>query len=295
VRISPGCNVSIARPRDGGVKHQTTRIGEVNYSAYKLLKISVDDKIAVVSVNRPDTRNAVNMELHGELEDIWNDFAQDTDVHVVILTGEGRTFVAGGDIKRMAERAGTEEGIQHALALPAKARRLLNNMLELQKPIIAAINGDAIGLGATLALFCDITIMSRDARIGDPHVRIGVSAGDGGAIIWPLLVGPARAKEYLMRGLIATATEAERINLVNHAVPADEVLPMAHKIAQELRELPIWAVRFTKSTINIQLKQQFNLMMDASIASEALTMCSIDFGEGARAFLERRKPRFAGD
>jgi enoyl-CoA hydratase/carnithine racemase len=267
----------------------------MNYSAYKLLKITIDNKIACVAINRPDARNAINMELHQELEDIWDDLAQDPGVHVIILTGEGQTFAAGGDLKRMAERAGTEEGTQHALALPAKARRLLNNMLEVQKPIIAAVNGDAIGLGATLALFCDIIIMAQDARIGDPHVRIGLSAGDGGAIIWPLLVGPARAKEYLMRGLIATGTEAERINLVNHAVPIDEVLPMARKIADEFRQLPIWAVRFTKSTINIQVKQQFNLMMDASISAEALTMFTSDFGEGARAFVERRKPKFADD
>jgi enoyl-CoA hydratase/carnithine racemase len=267
----------------------------MNYSAYKLLKITVDDKIARVTVDRPDARNAINNELHQELEEIWNDLARDPAVRVIILTGEGRAFIAGGDLKHMADRAGTEEGTRHALALPAKARRLLNNLLELQKPVIAAVNGDAIGLGATLALFCDISIMAQDARIGDPHVQIGVSAGDGGAIIWPLLVGPARAKEYLMRGLIVSGTQAERINLVNHAVPANEVLPMAHKIAQELRQLPVWAVRFTKSTINIQLRQQFNMIMDASIATEALTMFGSDFAEGTRAFVERRKPKFSDD
>jgi enoyl-CoA hydratase/carnithine racemase len=267
----------------------------MNYSEYKLLKVTVDNKIACIAVNRPEVRNAVNSELHEELEHIWPALARDPDVHIAILTGEGQAFIAGGDLKRMAERAGTEEGMQHALALPAKARRLLNNLLELQKPVIAAVNGDAIGLGATLALFCDIIIIAQDARIGDPHVRIGLPAGDGGAIIWPLLVGPARAKEYLMRGLIMTGAEAERINLVNHAVPVAEVLPLARKIAEEFRQLPIWAVRFTKSTINIQVKQQFNMMMDASIASEALAMCSSDFGEGTRAFTERRKAKFADD
>jgi enoyl-CoA hydratase/carnithine racemase len=264
----------------------------MDYTVYKLLKVSVEDKVATVALNRPEVRNAVNMELHKELEDIWDDLAQDPSVNVIILTGEGQAFISGGDLKRMADRAGTEEGTRHALALPAKARRLLNNMLEVQKPIIAAINGDAIGLGATLALFCDITIMNQDARIGDPHTKVGVSAGDGGAIIWPMLIGTARAKEYLIRGLIATGTEAERIGLVNHAVPAAEVLPLARSIAEEIRHLPIWAVRFTKSTINIQLKQQFNLMMDASIATEALTMFSPDFAEGTRAFVEKRKPQF---
>jgi enoyl-CoA hydratase/carnithine racemase len=109
--------------------------------------------------------------------------------------------------------------------------------------------------------------MALEARIGDLHVRIAVSADDGGAIIWPLLAGPAPAKEYLLRGLIGT--EAERINLVNHAVPTEDVLPMARKIVQELRRRPVWAVRFTKSTINIQLKQQFNMMMDALRANRS--------------------------
>jgi enoyl-CoA hydratase len=267
----------------------------MNYSSYQFLKIAVENKIACVTINRPEARNAVHMELHRELEDIWVDLSRDPDVHVIILTGEGKAFVAGGDLKKMAERAGTEEGTKHALALPAKARRLLNNLLETQKPIIAAVNGDAIGLGATLALFCDIIIIAMDARIGDPHVQVGLPAGDGGAVIWPLLVGPARAKEYLLRGLIVTGTEAERINLVNHAVPTEDVLPMARKIANEFRQLPTWAIRFTKSTINIQVKQQFNLLMDASISSEALAMFSSDFGEGARAFMEQRKPKFSDD
>jgi enoyl-CoA hydratase len=135
------------------VSHRAAAMGEVNYPAYKLLRISVDEKIALVAVDRPDACNAVNMELHRELEDVWNDLAQDPGVHVIILTGELQAFVAGCDIRRMAEGAGTAEGIQHALALPVKTRRLLNNMLEVQKPIIAAINGDAIGLGATSRAF----------------------------------------------------------------------------------------------------------------------------------------------
>ena len=266
----------------------------MDYSRYQFIKVEKSETIAIVSINRPDARNAINREIHAELDHIWLELADDADTHVVILTGEGQAFSAGGDLKRLAERAGTEEGAQAALALPGTGRRLLTNILDMQKPIIAAVNGDAIGLGATLALCCDITIIAQDARIGDPHVRVGVSAGDGGAVIWPLLVGPARAKEYLMRGLLATGVEAERINLVNHAVPAGEGLPLALKIAQELAQLPPWAVRFTKSTINIAVRQQFNLYMDASLAYEALTMNTSDFGEGTRAFLERRPPRFTG-
>jgi enoyl-CoA hydratase len=266
----------------------------MDYSKYKFLKVVVIDKIATITINRPDARNAINREVHAELDEIWVELAADRDAQVVILTGEGKAFSAGGDVKRLADRAGTEEGLQSALELPSFARKLLSNIIELQKPIIAAINGDAIGLGATIALFCDITVMAEDARIGDPHVKLGVSAGDGGAIIWPLLVGPARAKEYLMRGLLATGIEAERINLVNHAVPADQVLPLAQKIAQELVELPAWAVRFTKATINVAVRQYFSQIVDASLAYEGLTMLTRDFGEGARALVERREPKFSG-
>ena len=266
----------------------------MKHSKYEFLKIERNESIAIVSLARPDARNAVTREMHAELDNIWNELADDPSIHVVILTGEGQAFSAGGDLKRLAERAGTHEGTQAALQLTSIGRRLLSNILDLQKPIIAAINGDAIGLGATMALCCDITIIAAEARIGDPHVRVGVSAGDGGAIIWPLLIGPSRAKEYLLRGLIATGTEAERINLVNHAVPAAEVMPTALQIARELAQLPPWAVRFTKATINIAVRQQFNLSMDASLAYEALTMNTQDFGEGTRAFVERRKPKFTG-
>lgn len=266
----------------------------MEYSKYKFLKVAISERIATVSINRPEVLNAVNMELHRELEDIWIDLAYDAEVDVIILTGEGKAFVAGGDLKRMSERFGTDDGREHALAVPAKARRLLSSILDCPKPIIAAINGDAIGLGATIALFCDIIIIAEDAKIGDPHVKVGVSAGDGGAIIWPLLLGPARAKEYLMLGLVVTGTEAERVNLVNRAVPRGEVMAAAREVAIDLMKLSPWAVRYTKSTVNIMVRQQLNLMMDASMATESLTMLTADHGEAVRAFVEKRKPAFKG-
>jgi enoyl-CoA hydratase len=264
----------------------------MSYEKFPDLKIDIADGIATVTINRPEVLNAVNMELHRQLEDVWLDLTYDQRVQAVVLTGAGKAFIAGGDLKRMQERFGTEEGMEHALGVTAKARRLLSSMLDFQKPIIAAVNGDAIGLGATIALFCDIIIASDSAKIGDPHVKIGVSAGDGGAIIWPLLLGPARAKEYLMLGLIATGSEAERIGLVNHAVPAEDVLPTALKTAENLCRLSPWAVRYTKSTVNIMVRHYLNMMMDASMATEALTMLNQDHAEAVTAFVEKRKPVF---
>ncbi len=266
----------------------------MDYSRYRHLKVEIDQGIATVSINRPEVLNAVNMDLHRQLEDIWLDLADDDTLSVVILTGEGKAFMAGGDLKGMSERFGTERGLRHALGVTVMAKRLLSGILDFPKPVIAAVNGDAIGLGATIALFCDMVVIAQDAKIGDPHVKVGVSAGDGGAIIWPLLLGPARAKEFLMLGLLASGTEAERINLVNRAVPREDVLKVARELADNLVALPPWAVRYTKSTVNIMVRHFLNMMMDASMTSEALTMLTQDHGEAVKAFVEKRKPVFRG-
>src|SRR5262249_54329677 len=141
-----------------------------------------------------------------------------------------------------------EEGEVHD---PMISRRLVNRQLELDKPIVAAINGDCIGLAATIALMCDITVMAEDARIGDSHVnKVGLVAGDGGTVIWPLLIGINKAKEYLLRGTLLKGKEAERIGLVNHVKPAGEVVDFARAIAQELADGPSWAIRWTKLSMN---------------------------------------------
>ena len=168
-------------------------------------------------------------------------------------------------------------------------------MLELDKPIICAINGDCIGLAATIALLCDITVIADDARIGDTHVsRVGLVAGDGGTVIWPLLVGINKAKEFLMRGTLMKGKEAERIGVVNHSVAAPEVMPTARQIAVELANGPSWAIRWTKLSINQILKDRVNHLMEASMALEQVTFELADHKEATLAFKEKRKPRFGG-
>lgn len=164
----------------------------------------------------------------------------------------------------------------------------------MEQPIVAAVNGDAVGLGATLALFCDIIIASEKARFGDPHVRVGLVAGDGGAVIWPLLCGVTKAKEYLMTGDLISAAEAERIGLINHAVPLGEVMPKAIELARRLANGPTRAIRWTKLACNKRLRDEVNLVLDASLAVETISMLTEDHREAARAFVEKRSPKFKG-
>jgi len=178
---------------------------------------------------------------------------------------------------------------------PAHTRRLWHNLLDVQVPVIAAINGDAIGLGCTLALFCDITVIAESARIGDTHVKVGLVAGDGGAVIIPMLVGIAKAKDMMMRGRILNGVEAERIGLVTHVRPTEQVLDEAKAIARELAALPRNAVGWTKLSVNKPLREQLNLVLDTSIAYEMLTVNSNDHATAVKAFVEKRKPEFKGD
>lgn len=263
----------------------------VDYSRYKVLKVERKDKVALVTLNKPESLNAFDTKLHREMEDILEDLAMDEEVNTIVLTGAGRAFSAGGDIKWMQARV--KDPSIPGIPLTS-VQRLINNLVNLEKPIIAAVNGDAIGLGATVALCCDVIYTSENARIGDPHVSVGLVAGDGGCIIWPLLIGVARAKEYLMTGDLIQARDAERIGLVNKVVPQNQVLPAAMALAERLANGPIKAISWTKMSINQFLKHQVNLILPMSSAAEFLSMQTADHAEAVNAFVERRSPRFAG-
>jgi enoyl-CoA hydratase len=247
-----------------------------DYSKYEALKVEKADRVATVTLNRPDSLNAVNAVMHHELMTIWLDLAEDQEVNAIILTGAGRAFCAGGDVKNMASRAGTSDGRRRSLATPAEARRIVEGMLDVEQPIIGAINGDAVGLGATIALLTDITVVSEKARFADTHVRVGIVAGDGGALIWPLLVGPHRAKEFLMRGHFINGAEAGRIGMVNYAVPPEQVMAKARELAQELADGPTWAIRWSKLAVKKWLEHQADMMIEAVLAYEMMTFGSED-------------------
>ena len=269
----------------------------MDYSEYRFIKVETVERVATVTLNRPDALNAVNSRVHHELEQLWLDLAADADVNAIILTGAGRAFCAGGDVKGMASgsltNGETKKGrFDRGPIAAANGRRLVENMLDVEQPIIGAINGDAVGLGATLALLCDIIVVSEQARFADTHVKVGIVAGDGGAVIWPLLIGPHRAKEFLMRGNFINGAEAGRIGMVNYAVPADQVLRKARELAQELADGPTAAIRWSKLAVNKWLKDQANLIMDAGLAYEMMSFRTQDHQEAVKAFVEKRKPNF---
>lgn len=263
-------------------------------SGTETLTVTRDGHVAIVTLNRPEALNAIDRDLHHAIPQVLRALSEDRDIRAIVLTGAGRAFSAGGDLKAMAARFGTNAGRDHAMTVPGLARLLLQGIFEVETPIIAAVNGDAMGLGATIALACDVSVIAETARFGDTHVRVGLVAGDGGAVIWPLLIGANRAKDFLMRGRVVDGIEAERQGICNHVAPTDQVLVRAKEIAHEIANLPPLSVRWTKATINKGIKAQLNTVFDAGIAYEALTMMSADHGEAVLAMLEKRRPEFQG-
>jgi enoyl-CoA hydratase len=262
-----------------------------DYAQYEGLLIEKQDKVMTITLNAPESLNAFTGGMHNSMSRIWDDVNDDPDVHVVVLTGAGRAFSAGGNVINMQKKI--DDTPSWDAGMP-EAKRIVFRILECDKPIIARVNGHAVGLGATVALLCDIIIAADHAKIGDPHVNAGLVAGDGGALIWPQLVGFARAKEYLLTGDLMSAAEAERIGLINHAVPADQLDEKVYGLARRLASGPMKSIRWTKQTINIPLRQLAHSMMDLSLSLETQSNLSKDHQEAVWAFGEKRKPNFSG-
>ena len=270
-----------------------------DYSHYKTIIVEKANKVATITLNRPERLNAVGEGMHEELEDIFGRVNYDDEINAVLLTGAGRAFCSGGDISGMRNSSPPAESQKKSapsvnIAFGRAPRRLMLNLLEIEAPVIVAINGDAVGVGATIALFGDIIYAAENARIGDTHVRMGLVAGDGGAVIWPLLVGINRAKEYLMTGDLIPAPEAERIGLINHVVPLEELMPKAREMAERLANGPTAAIRWTKASLSKVTRERLNLILDTSLALELFSTRTEDHREAAMAWMEKRKPEFTG-
>ena len=263
----------------------------MNYSEYQhLLFERKEDGILLITINRPEVLNATNSRLHWELSRVWLDIADDAETNIVVVTGAGRAFSAGGDLDMIEQMAGNAANIAKAWK---EAGDIVYNMINLDKPIISAINGVAVGAGLAVAFMADISIASEAMRITDGHLRLGVAAGDHAVIIWPLLCGMAKAKYYLMTADFIDGKEAERIGLVSLCVPADKLMDKAMEVARKLARGPQQAVRFTKRSLNNWLRVA-GPAFDASLALEMMGFFTGDVKEGASAVKERRQPSFPG-
>lgn len=257
---------------------------------YNTLLLTRRGRLLTITLNMPDSFNAVNLAMHEELAQVFTFAAIDPGSDVIVLTGAGKAFSAGGDLEHIARNAANPELFDEEVRL---AKRIVFSLLDLDKPIVCRLNGHAVGLGATLALLCDVVFAAESAKIGDPHVALGLVAGDGGAVIWPQLVGLARAKEYLLTGELLPAPKAEQVGLINHCLPLEELDAAVEAFCSRLLAGATNAIRSTKVLLNLELKRVATAVMDAGIAYEAVSQRSAEHREGVRALQEKRKPNFA--
>lgn len=258
---------------------------------YETLALARAGRRLTITFNRPEALNAVNLRMHEELAEVFQFAASDPHSDVIVLTGAGRAFSAGGDLDHVKHNAENPHLFDEEVRL---AKRIVFAMLDLDKPLVCRLNGHAVGLGATLALFCDVIFAADNAKIGDPHVAIGLVAGDGGAVIWPQRIGLCLAKEFLLTGELVPANRAAAIGLVNHCLPLAELDAAVDAFCDKLLNGSRNAIRWTKVLLNQELKRVAVALMDTGIAYEAVSQRQADHREGVQALIEKRKPVFGG-
>ncbi|MCC7121861.1 MAG: enoyl-CoA hydratase/isomerase family protein [Gammaproteobacteria bacterium] len=259
------------------------------YKHYRALELdSPAERVLRISFNKPDTLNSLDQDGHRELTYIWRDIDADEDVSVVILTGKGRAFSAGGDFGMIENMITDSKALMRSWK---EARDLVYNIINCSKPIVSAINGVAVGAGLVAGLLADISIAGKSARIVDGHTRLGVAAGDSAVINWPLLCGMAKAKYHLLTCEPMNGEEAERIGMVSLCVPDEELQDKALSVATRLRDGAPAAIRWTKYALNNWYRMA-GPAFDASTALEMLGFTTSEAAEGVRSHREKRKPNF---
>jgi enoyl-CoA hydratase/carnithine racemase len=262
--------------------------GELKQENYDAILIEKHPNgVAVATLNKPEKLNAMDPNMHLEVQSLARDVDEDPEVKVLVLTGAGRGFCAGGDFSPGRPRFSGPR-------IWRQAQRLVDDYLDCEKPIITAVNGAAMGLGATIALLGDVVFMARSAKIADTHVQIGAGAGDGGQVFWPLLMGPHRAKYYMMTGDHLPAEEAERLGLVNFVVDDDQLMKEAMELANRLAQGAGLAITASKMGVNKYIKFVANMVLPLTLKMQSSTLYSEDAEEAMEAFREKRTPEFKG-
>lgn len=248
-------------------------------SATDVITIESDGPIRILTINRPDHHNAVNAELHHRFGTIWADVASDSEARAAVLTGAGDAFSAGGDFDFMLD---VREADRRWAAME-EARLIISEILRFPLPLVAAVNGPAVGLGASVALMSDLVVMADTAHLADPHVTVGLVAGDGGAATWPAHTSMLWAKEFLFLGDPVPAERALAMGLANRVVPAADLMSTARDLASRLASLPAHALRDTKRALNLGLEQYSAVTRDYALGAERYSMGDTDH----QAFLDR--------
>jgi len=268
------------------VRHPT-----VSYDEFPSLRIERADHGVLHLVLDAPGLNSVGPQMHRDLADVWPAIGRDPDVRAVLVRGEGKAFSSGGSFDLIDETIGE---FDNRLRIMREARDLVLNIINFDKPVVSAIHGAAVGAGLVVALLADVSVAGRTAKIIDGHTKLGVAAGDHAAICWPLLVGMAKAKYYLLTCEPLSGEEAERIGLVSICVDDDEVLGTATRIAGDLAQGAQAAIRFTKHSLN-HWYRMFAPAFETSLGLEFLGFGGPDVAEGLAAHREKRPARFSTD
>jgi enoyl-CoA hydratase len=239
----------------------------------------------LVTLNRPEHANAVNNAMHSEFARLWSRLEEDEDARAVVLTGAGDAFSAGGDLVQWLETY-VEDPVSRRAGM-RDARRIVRDMVEFPLPVVAAVNGPAVGFGCSIAVLCDIVLMSDRSFMADTHVASGIVAGDGGSVAWPLLMSLLRAKEYLLLGERIPAETAVQIGLANRVVPHDELLDTAMAMARRLASLSPRAVQDTKRALNLHVQRAIAGILEFGISAESECFTTPEHRAAIDRFLER--------
>jgi enoyl-CoA hydratase len=240
----------------------------------------------VVKINRPDALNAVDESVHKAMAGIWRVLLDDDDVRAVVITGVGKAFSAGGDMVMFGRLIADAEARAYQIA---EARKVFLELINFGKPLVTAVNGPAVGLGCSVALLSDLLVMGESSYLADPHVAVGLTAGDGGAAMLPLLIGMMKAKEYVLLGDKITASIAKELNLVTRVVSDDKVLDEALELAHRLASLPAQAVRSSKIALNMHLSRAALGVLEYALAEEYTSFSTQEFKDRVAAFRARSK------
>jgi enoyl-CoA hydratase len=256
------------------------------------LTISYEGAVAEITLSRPDVLNRFDAVLHHRFTEALAEVRHHRDVRAVVLASKGKVFSAGGDFDHIVA---LRDDTALRIASVDEGRRLLHSLIDLPIPVVTALHGDAIGLGATIVLATDAVVSAPGVGLSDPHVAIGLVAGDGGCVVWPATAGMLRAKRHLLTGDRLTAEDAYTLGLVTDLVPTPaDVLPAARSLAQRIAGLPPLAVQGTKRALNRSLQQRAGEVLDLSFALEALSLISDDVLEAIQAFQAKRQPSYRG-